>query len=76
MKVYVLIDYVEQEEYTEPKYWSSAAPYTEILGIYASKKDADKERRKMEKAMKQAEDDEDEDEVEYHQYFVHEWEVQ
>lgn len=91
MKVYVLIQYLEQSEYTEGRYWASAQPYTEILGVYSTKEAAEKECKRLEKErdelfFEEGEDgdgtavyyDKDGDEIEddYYNYFVHEWEVQ
>lgn len=90
MKVYVLIQYLEQSEYTEPRYYAPADPYTEILNVYASKEDAEAECKRLEKERDETFYKEDEDEEgnvihydkdgdkideAYYQYFVHEWEV-
>lgn len=36
MEVYVVMEYVDQNEYTEPQYYESAAPAAEIKGIYTN----------------------------------------
>ena len=91
MKVYVLIQHLEQDEYTEGRYYASARPYRVVLGVYTSADDAVRESERLEKERDELffEQDEDEEgntvyydkdgnriEDDYFNYFVEEWEVQ
>lgn len=61
MEVYILLECIDQSDYTEGHYYSSAYDATSICGVYSSLEGAKSEKEKLELRSAQLEDELDTD---------------